>query len=264
MTTFSRLITFLGLGLAAIAAPAPAGAQTTGSGSPAAQLPVNDAHRSNVFDLPSGLTTEQFKAFTAELGSVLRFRQVGDAATLGKGKVEVSAQVSNTPFDDSKGIWSTGHHLGRSVSFPQVVARIGVSDRVDLGVWGGLDPQVKYGLAGVDTKIALLRQSDGRPVSVSVRPSITTLVYPTQVLIGTASVDLSVSRAYGPVSPYAGVAASSSGAIERSKSVELDPVSAGRSLAFAGLSYRWRTLTLSAEVEKGARVNYAFRVGTRF
>jgi hypothetical protein len=215
-------------------------------------------------DLRPGLTKEEFEAFTAELGSVLRFRQVGDTTALGKGKVELGVQFTNTPFDQSKSVWSTAHDVGRSISYPQVVARFGVSDRVDVGAWGAVDPQVKYGLVGVDTKIALLRQSDGRPVSVSVRPSIATLVYPSQVLIGTASVDLSVSRAFGPLSPYAGVAASTSGAVERSDLVDLDPVSAGRSLVFAGLSYRWRTLNLSAEVEKGARFNYAFRIGTRF
>ena len=46
--------------------------------------------------------------------------------------------------------------------------------------------------------------------------------------------------------------------------VDLDPVSAGNTLSYAGLSYRWRALTMSAQVEKGARVRYAFSLGTRF
>jgi hypothetical protein len=49
----------------------------------------------------------------------------------------------------------------------------------------------------------------------------------------------------------------------RSKDVWLDPATAGDTLAF-GLTYRWRLLILSAEVEKGDLVSYAFRMGTRF
>ncbi len=245
MRSFSTV--FSAVGIVAILA-APASAQQSG----------------NTGDLRPGLTQAQFDAFAAELGSLLRFRQVGDATTLGKGNIEISAQFANMPFDDSKGVWTTAHHLGRSISYPQVVARFGVGERVDLGAWGGLDPGAKYGLAGIDTRIALLRQSDGRPVSVMIRPSFVSLIYPSEVLAGTVGVDVSVSRAFGPLSPYAGIGASTSGAIEHSKVVDLDPASANQSFAFAGLSYRWRTLVMSAEVEKGARFNYAFRLGKRF
>jgi hypothetical protein len=242
------------LGLAATFGAVPASAQqagTTGS---------DGGH----FEVRPGLTADQFEAFTSELGSLLRFRQVGDATTLGNGRAELSAQFSNVPFEDSKGVWTTVHHLGRSISYPQVVARYGVSDRVDLGAWGGLDPGANYGFAGFDTRIALLRQSDGHPVSVLVRPSIASLIYPSEVLVGTVSVDVSVSRAVGPLSPYGGIGGSSTAAVERSATVNLDAATANHSYAFGGLSYRWRSLVLSGEVEKGARVNYAFRIGTRF
>lgn len=49
-------------------------------------------------------------------------------------------------------------HLGRSISYPQIVARYGASDRVDVGALGGIDLGAKYGVAGFDTRIALLRQ----------------------------------------------------------------------------------------------------------
>ncbi len=45
--------------------------------------------------------------------------------------------------------------------------------------------------------------------------------------------------------------------------VNLNPVSAGRTTAYAGASYRWRALVFAGEVESGTRFNYAFRVATR-
>jgi hypothetical protein len=257
------------LSLAAFLVPAPASAH----GDPGAPAPlhVNTDYSSCFFDLHPELTKEEFKEFTSELGSILRFRQLDDTTTLGKGHFDVSVQMANTPIDDLKGAWNNtmshpaaDHYLGRSISFPRIVARYGVSDRVDVGAWGGYAFGANYGLVGADTKIALMRQGPDRPVSVSIRPSITSLVGPSEIWVGNASIDVSVSRALGPLSPYVGVATTASLAIERSDDVDLDPATAEGSLAYAGLSYRWRALIVSAEVEKAALVSYAFRIGTRF
>lgn len=218
--------------------------------------PVPASAQSSNIDLRPGLTKEEFKTFTSDVGSILRFRQLGDNATLGRGNVDVSVQFANTPLDGSKREWA--------LSFPRVVGRFGVNERVDVGAWGGINTNSNYGLVGVDTQIALLTQGPSRPVSVSIRPSITSLVGPSDVWVGNASIDVAVSRAFGSVSPYVGVATSGSMAIERSKDVDLDPAFAEGSLSYAGLSYRWRSLSLSAEVEKGDVVSYGFRLGTRF
>jgi hypothetical protein len=223
------------LGVVAILVPARAGAQQ--------------------IDLRPELTKEGFKDFAADMGSILRFRQLVDGTPLGRGTVDLSMQFA----DDSQ---ST--NLGRSLSFPRVVARFGISDRVDLGAWGGFNSDSNYGLAGFDTRISLLREGPARPVTVSMRPSVTSLIGPSEVWVGTASIDITVSRTLGALSPYAGVAATGTLAIERSDDVDFDPATAERSLAYAGLAYRWRALSLSAEVERGTRVSYAFRIGTRF
>ena len=269
MKAFSTVIG--AVGLVATLAPAPAHAQHSDGGRPGLHLHVNDAHSSCFFDLHPELTKGEFEAFAAELGSVLRFRQLGDTTTLGRGHVEIGVEYARSPIDDAKGAWNNtmshptaDHYLGEAIEFPRIVARFGVSDRVDIGAWGGLDPNANYGLVGVDTKIALMRQGSSRPVSVAIRPSLTSLVGPSEVWAGNASVDVSVSRAIGSVSPYVGVAASSSVAVERSDDVDLDPATADHSVAYAGLAYRWRKLVVSAEVEKGALVSYAVHIGTRF
>jgi hypothetical protein len=202
------------------------------------------------FNLQPGLTKAEFKTFADEIGSVLRFRQLGDPAPIGKGEGHIGVQFANTPFDDA---------------LPRVVGRFGLSDRVDFGAWGGFNTSSNWGLAGIDTTIALVMQGPGRPVTISLRPSITSLIGPSEVWVGNASIDLSVTRTYRDFSPYAGVATTGSAALERSKDIDLDPVVAdGGSLAYAGLSYRWRSVVASAEVEKGSFVSYGFRIGTRF
>lgn len=269
MRRFPTLVSTLGFAAALVAAPA--GAQHSNDGRPVPHLHVNGAHESCFFDLHPELTKDEFEEFSAELGSVLRFRQFGAATPLGKGNVDISVQYANTPIDDSKGAWNNtmshptaDHYLGDAIQFPRIVGRFGVSDRVDVGAWGGLDPHANYGLIGVDTTIALVRQGPGRAVSVSIRPSLTSLVGPSELWVGNASLDLSVSRGFGSLSPYLGVATTASLAVERSADVDLEPATAGGSLVYAGLSYHWKHLLLSAEVEKGALVSYGFRLGTRF
>ena len=196
------------------------------------------------------LTKEGLATFTEDISTVLRFRQLGDTRTLGKGHGDVGVQFATASIDGWKG--------------PRIAGRFGLTDRVDLGAWGGMHRDANYGLIGADFRIALLQEGPGRPVSVSVRPSISSMIGSSDIWAASTSVDLTVSRAFGPWSPYAGVAATSSFAMDRLKDVDLDPATAGSTQSYAGLSYRWRALVASAEVERGTKVSYAFRVGTRF
>ena len=202
------------------------------------------------------LTRDAFTAFTADLGSLLRFRHLGDSTTLGRGNADVAVELANMPIADGTRSWS--------LSFPKVAARVGVSERVDLGVRGGINADSNYGLLGVETKVALMTEGPSRPVSVSIRPSLTSLVGPSDLWAASVGVDVAVSRAFGPLSPYAGLAATSTGAMERRDDLDLEAVSAGDSRAFAGVTYRRGLLSVAAEVEKGDQVSYAFRIGTRF
>jgi hypothetical protein len=240
-------------------APASARAQSSDHGGPVPQLA--GVTRSGYFDLTPGLTQDEFREFAAELGAILRFRPLGDTRPIGKGRIDISVQSASRRIDDAK---AADRYVTNSLSSPRIVGRFGLSDRVDLGAWGGYDPHANYGLVGGDVKIALVQQGPGRPVSVSIRPSVTSLVGPSEVWAGTAGLDVSVSRAVGVWAPYAGVGTTGSVAMERSDDVALDPAFADGSVAYAGLAYRWRALLLSAEVEKARVVSYAFRVGSRF
>jgi hypothetical protein len=220
-----------------------------------ALAPLASAQSSDI-TLRRDLTQADFQTLVSDLGPILRFRQIGDTATIGKGAVDLGVQFANAPTDAARRSWS--------LSFPRLGARVGVTDRVDVGVWGGINANSNYGLVGFETKVALMTQGAAWPVSVSVRPSITALIGPSDLWGANLSVDLSVSRAFGAFAPYAGVAASTTGALEMSDALDLDPVSAGDTMGYVGLAYRWRALSLAAEVEKADQVRYGFRVGTRF
>lgn len=220
-------------------------------------VPARAQQPDELFRLHPDFTAKEFRLLAADVGSILRFRQLGDTQPTPRGTVDLSVEFAGSPTDRAS------LYLGDSLSFPRVIARFGVNERLDVGAWGGYNAGERYGLAGVDTKILLVREGRS-PVSVAIRPSATSLIGPSDLWVAAASVDVSISRSFGAFAPYAGVASTGSVAIERSADVDFDPAFADRSLSYAGLSYRWRALVASGEVEKGARVSYAFRVGTRF
>ena len=266
-----RILTALTLGLIAAAPPSTAHAQTSGGDHARPHLHVNNAYSTCFFDLHPELTQAEFDEFTEELGSIIRPRQLSDAATLGKGRFDIGIDYARTGIDDAKGAWNNTmshptatHDLGDSVQFPRLVARFGVGDRVDLGVSGAINPRSNWGLASLDVKIALMRQGPSHPVSIAIRPSVSSLIGPREVWVGGAGLDVSVSRNLGSFAPYLGFVSTASLGIERSDDVDLDYGRATASSVYGGVSYRHRALALSAEFEHGALNTIAVRASVRF
>ena len=204
--------------------------------------------------LNTPLTSQDLAALAGEFGSVLRFRQLGDTATLPKGRVDLGVQFASAPVDTTNQTWNVTRFVGR----------FGVSQRVDMGAWAGYNSQASDGMAGVDVKIALLTQGPSMPVSLAVRPSFSSTLGAGDIYAASVGADVSVSRAFGALSPYAGVAATSSLATERLADINFERQTDNSTLGYAGVAYNWRSLVAAVEIEKGTKVAYAVRIGTRF
>jgi hypothetical protein len=246
-------------------------AHPTGHDGDPAPLHVNDAYEECFFDLHPELTQEEFDEFAREGGVVMHDYQLASAEPIGKGQIEVSLDYTRTVIDDSKGAWNNtmshptdDHYLGHVRAFPRLSTRVGIARRVDVGVWGTLDPNANYGFLGFTSKVTILEQDESRPVSVAIRPTAVGLLGPDELLVADLGVDASVSREYKGLSPYLGIAAHTTGAFERSDDVDLDPGTAAHMAAFAGLSYAWKSLRVAAHAETGPLTVYGARVGGSF
>lgn len=217
-----------------------------------ATLAPASASAQQVLNTP--LTSQDLAALAGEFGSVLRFRQLGDTATLPKGRVDLGVQFASAPVDTTNQTWNVTRFVGR----------FGVSQRVDMGAWAGYNSQASDGMAGVDVKIALLTQGPSMPVSLAVRPSFSSTLGAGDIYAASVGADVSVSRAFGALSPYAGVAATSSLATERLADINFERQTDNSTLGYAGVAYTWRSVVAAVEIEKGTKVAYAVRIGTRF
>jgi hypothetical protein len=156
------------------------------------------------------------------------------------------------------------HYLGQELAIPALEVRVGVTDDIDAEVFGTVNWLSNYGFVGVASKLRLLDEDDGRPVSLSVRPSASALLGPSEVQIYDFSTDVAVSRDFHGFAPFAGVTVSTSLAVESSDDTDIGHQSAARTLAFAGVEYRWKFINAAAQAEVSDLTALALRVGGRF
>lgn len=242
-----------------------------GAEEPRAVLHVGYEYEECYFDLHPELTEAELEEFAGEAGQIVRFRQLSSADTLGAGVIDISVAGAYVFVDDTKGAWNNtmshpgaDHYLGQELGFPQLSLRVGVGDDVDLEAYGAVNPGANYGFAGVATKIRLVDQADGRPVSVSVRPSMSALVGPEELQLINVSADVAVSRTIHGFTPFAGFTMSSTAVRETSAEADVDPQVASRSLAFAGVEVRYKGISAAVQAELSDLAAIGARVGGSF
>jgi hypothetical protein len=236
-----------------------------------AVLHVGTDYDSCYFDLHPELTEGELEQFAREGGQVMRFRQLSSADTLGKWRFDVGLGYALFFIDDHKGAWNNtmshptdDHYLGSKLGIPQLALRLGVHDDVDVEAYGSVNWNANYGLVGVATKIRVLQQSAKMPVSVAVRPSVAALLGPSEMQGVNASIDVAVSRSFHGFSPFAGVTVSATGIHEDSPDTDIGSLTASHELAFAGVEYRYKAISVAAQAEISNVAAIGFRAGGTF
>jgi len=228
-----RRTPILPVALAAVLAVVP----STGSAQTAknVQLHVNPKWKECSFQLDPSLTQAAWHRFTGEAGLVSYFRPLTDAKPMGTGNFEVSALQWETGIDDETSAWNdtfvhpdAEHWLmeGSGLAFPGVMARAGVSERVDVGAYFTKNPGANYGFYGGQVQYNLVDDVSGN-WAASTRVSFVSLYGPEDLNLSVYGLDLVASRQYTlnqrwlTVSPYAGVSGYLSSSHEKTAAVSL-------------------------------------------
>ena len=118
----------------------------------------------------AGLSQDAFRRFAREFGSVSAFKPGATAAPLGRRGVTFGIEQLSFPVEDHSDAWNdtfahpdAEHELGDSQSFPLARARVGVTDRFDLGVeLESLGPRLRV-LYEFDVGVAASEQLHSTP-----------------------------------------------------------------------------------------------------
>lgn len=240
-------------------------------------LHVSDRWKECAIRLDPSLTQAAWRQFVEEAGLVVYFRPLTDARPMGRGNWEVSLLSANTRIDDSDPAWNdtfvhpdADHWLfeGSGLVFPGLTARVGVSNRIDLGAYFTKNLNANYGVAGAQVQYAFISDPDS-PWGLAGRLSLMSLFGPEDLNHGAVGLDVLASRrvvARGilEVTPYVGASSYVSAARERSGAVALDAEVVAGNQAMAGVVVQVAMVRLAAEINSSRVNTRSLKLGVAF
>lgn len=158
----------------------------------------------DINDLPA-LNQGQFHDLSKDLGAVLTFKQLQAAAPEGILGFNLGVDVSTTDVAHQSA-WdtATGGSDLQSVSLARVRASKGLPFGFDLGGFYSYATNSNVKAWGADLRYAILDGSSTTP-ALGLRAAFSELGGVSGLAFRTRSLDLTISRSYGPFSPYAGL-----------------------------------------------------------
>lgn len=201
------------------------------------------------------LTPDAWRQFVSELGIVTYFRPMASARSMGRGNFEIGLLDWSTQIDDADDAWNdtfshpdSTHYLidGSALHIPGLTARVGVTDRIDVGVYFTKNTKANYGFVGGQVQYSL-PVDEARRVSAAGRLSVVRLFGPDDVQASTYGLDLLVSKAVWILEPYAGVSGYMARGKETTTKVDLDDETAFGAQATLGITARVSVVRLAAE-----------------
>lgn len=215
------------------------------------------------------LTQDQWKKYTRQMSEISSFKSMASAETIGKKHFVISLERSVTPVDQHDLAWiNTFVHpdedcpLGDKIMLPKVLAKFGVSDKMDIGITWITAPGANYGLIGGEIKYAFLEESNKRPAA-AVRASFTALTGVSDYNISIGSVDLLASKKIAGFSPYSGIKESLVLGTETTSKVDLKKEILPITQGFIGLSYSIWRINLAIEYNISDVNTFSILIGFR-
>lgn len=199
------------------------------------KLHVDTRWKDCSFQLDPSLTQQEWRKFTKELGMFTYFRSLADAKPMGKWRFEVSRMQWNTKFNDTDPAWNntfvhpdSTHYLkdGSRLPFPGLSGRLGITDKLDLGLFWTKNFNANYGVWGGQIQYNLVNDLEKR-WATSARLSFTSLYGPEDLNLNTYGIDLLASKEFPIysdkvfIAPYLGVSSYLIRSHEKSDVVDL-------------------------------------------
>ena len=282
-----RNLTTVGVALAIALIQSPAAGQAPsrpnmhsghghGSGSTSGRpdLHVNPRWKECSFQLDPSLSQAAWHQFAREAALVAYFRPLSDAKPMGKGRFELSLAQYKTGIDDSDDAWNdtfvhpdSAHWLfeGSGLEFPGLMARAGVSENTDVGVYFTKSPGANYGFYGAQVQHAFVN-NEATGWAAAARFSFMSIYGPDDLDLRVYGVDVLTSKRFAltrwaAVSPYVGASTYLSTAHEKTAAVNLSDERVLGAQAMVGASFQVSKARLGVEYNVSHVNSLSFKVG---
>jgi hypothetical protein len=241
-------------------------------------LHVGTKYKDCSFQIDSALTQNDWEQFTREAGLVAYYRPLVDAKPLGKWNFEFSILQWKTKIDDSDNAWNntfvhpdSTHWLteGPRLTIPGLAGRVGITNKLDVGVYFSKNFQSNYGVWGAQVQYNLVNDTT-KKWSASARATCSAIFGPEDLKVNIYGIDLLASkdfrvyRDWAYLSPYAGVSSYLSCSHETTSKVDLKDEKLLGGQGMIGVVAKLSIARIGVEYNFAKRSTLSFKLGIAF
>ena len=216
-------------------------------------------------DRLQALSQQEFRAFSEDLSSALSYKPLQPAAPLGFPGVDIGVAVTATKLKNRELFQrATGESDFPSTAYvPSLRAGIGLPANFDLAVMYSAVPKTGISLWGGALSWAFVPGNAALP-ALGIRGSYTRMFGVDQLEFNSAGLDASLSKGFGPLTPYLGAGKVWS-ASTPSSDTGLQRESFSQTKVFAGIGLKVTALNFVVEYDRTGKDNtYGAKLGLKF
>ena len=211
------------------------------------------------------LNQAEFRALSEDLGAALSYKPLTPTAPLGITGFDLGLAGTATKLQNSDALARAGGGTHSTVGVPSLRLNKGLPLDIDVGAIAGGIPGTNIRVWGGELRYALVSGGAAKP-AIGIRGSYTKLTGVDQLELNTKGVDLSISKGFLMLTPYAGVGKVwvASTPVDMPAST---PAKESFSLnkVFVGVNVNLGTMNLVVEGDRtGSATSYGAKVGFRF
>lgn len=216
-------------------------------------------------ELGASFSEPQLENLTRQAGLAISYTPLAPAASLGLFGFDIGVAVTAVRIDSNKDFWKDAfvEKPPSYLIFPKIQVQKGLPLGLDVGLTYARMPGTNIGLVGGELKWAILKGTMATP-ALAVRGDYVQLVGVDDLDLQAYGADLSISKGFAFVTPYAGIGMVWIQAEEKSDSVNLDKVSVSEPKGFVGVKVSLFVLSFVAEAGFSEVPSYSGRLNLSF
>jgi len=212
-----------------------------------------------------GLGQAQFRLLSEDLGAALSYKAITPAEPTGITGFDIGIEATATRLQNSAvfAIATSGSTLDY-LPLLKLHVHKGLPLGFDVGAFYSTVPDSNISLWGAELRYAILKGGTTTP-AVAVRASYSALTGVDQLELNTTGIDLSISKGFAFLTPYAGIGNVWVASTPDNSIIGLQKETFSLTKYFVGLNMNFAVLNIALEADKtGDASSYGLKLGWRF
>ncbi len=223
---------------------------------------------SNDIKLSSSYTQANFDDLSRQVGLAISYTPLAPAAPLGLLGFDIGVEATAVQIDEKENFWidAVGGKKPSSFLFiPKIHAQKGLPLGFDVGLFYGKAQRSNIGLMGGELKWAILKGTLVTP-AVAIRGNYTELVGVNDIDMKVYGADVSVSKGFAFITPYAGIGQVWISSQEKSGLItpNFKKASLNETKGFLGVKLSFFVISVVAEADFSKVPSYSGRLNLSF